>query len=109
MKTSWSDRFLGRSNADKPVVVARKYLISGRVQGVGYRFFAEREARSLGVRGYVKNLTDGSVEVYAMGDKRALKKFARLLAEGPGSALVKNVTEMDALVDSRFTRFQIEG
>ena len=46
--------------------IARTYTISGRVQGVGFRFFAERWANQLGVRGYVKNCADGTVEVYAI-------------------------------------------
>ena len=48
--------------------LARKFIVSGRVQGVGYRFFAERCANRLGVSGYVKNCWDGTVEVYAVGD-----------------------------------------
>ncbi|MGH9398048.1 MAG: acylphosphatase [Terriglobia bacterium] len=94
-------------NVEK-MAIARKYLISGMVQGVGYRFFAEREAKSLGLRGYVKNLPDGRVEAYAIGDERALKKFGRRLAEGPGSALVKRVEEADDPVDERYIGFGIE-
>ncbi len=48
--------------------IAKKFLITGRVQGVGYRYFAERWASQLGICGYVKNLWDGNVEVYAIGD-----------------------------------------
>src|SRR2546422_7507960 len=54
--------------------VAKKYVVSGRVQGVGYRFFAERVAQELGMGGYVKNLWDGRVEVYAIGDEALLER-----------------------------------
>ena len=89
--------------------VAKKYEISGRVQAVGYRFFAERVANQLGVRGYVKNLWDDKVEVYAIGDEASLEEFKRHLAEGPRSAQVTGIEESDEPVNSRYTRFVIEG
>lgn len=89
------------------ILLARKYWISGRVQGVGFRFFAEREAKSLGLRGYVRNLADGRVEAYAIGDKQSLKQFKRLLDEGPGSAHVTHVEEFEEPLDERYTSFQI--
>ncbi len=89
--------------------VAKKFLISGRVQAVGYRFFAERWANQLGIRGYVKNLWDGNVEVYAIGDEALLGEFKRRLVEGPRSAQVAGVEEFDEPVNSRYTSFLIEG
>jgi acylphosphatase len=89
--------------------LARKYSISGRVQGVGFRFFAERVANQLGIRGYVKNLWDGSVEVYAIGDENSLEKFKRHLAEGPRSARVSNIEESEEPVRKEYTDFMIEG
>lgn len=89
--------------------VARKYLISGRVQGVGYRYFAERVANQLGIRGYVKNLWNGDVEVYAIGDDASLEEFKRQLAEGPRSARVKGIQEFEQPVDKRYSQFVIEG
>jgi len=88
---------------------AKKFLIQGRVQGVGFRYFADRWATQLGIRGYVKNLWDGNVEVYAIGDAPALDEFKRHLAEGPRSAYVTAVDESDEPVDSRYNRFIIEG
>jgi len=88
---------------------AKKFVISGRVQGVGYRFFAERWAEQLGIAGYVKNLWDGSVEAYAIGDATALEEFKIRLAEGPRSARVTAVSESDEAVDKRFVHFVIEG
>ena len=89
--------------------IARKYLIKGRVQGVGFRYFADRWASQLGICGYVKNLWDGSVEVYAIGDLPAIDELKRQLAEGPRSAHVTSIDETDEAVDARCRRFSIEG
>jgi acylphosphatase len=89
--------------------VAKKYIISGRVQAVGYRFFAERVANQLGICGHVKNLWDDTVEVYAIGDEASLEELKRHLAEGPRSALVTGIEESEAPVNSRYNRFVIEG
>jgi acylphosphatase len=88
--------------------IAKKFVISGRVQGVGYRFFAERWAGQLGLVGYVKNLWDGTVEVYAIGEAAVLEQFELRLAEGPRSAHVTGVSESDAPVDKRYNYFMIE-
>jgi len=90
------------------VKVARKYVISGRVQAVGYRFFAERWANQLGLRGYVKNLPDGTVEVYAIGEDISLEEFKRRLTEGPRSARVTGVEESDEPINKTYNRFLIE-
>ena len=63
------------------------------VQGVGYRFFALRTAERLGVAGYVKNLRDGHVEVYAIGTKEQLHSLCAELERGPSAASVSGVTE----------------
>lgn len=88
--------------------VARKYVILGRVQGVGFRYFAERWANRLGISGYVKNCWDGSVEVYAVGDAVSLEEFRSHLAEGPHSARVTNIAESEEAVDKRRATFVIE-
>lgn len=89
--------------------LAKRFLIFGRVQGVGFRFFADRWASQLGIYGYVKNLWDGNVEVYAIGDLAALEEFKHQLSVGPRSARVSEVQESDASVDRRYNRFLIEG
>lgn len=89
--------------------IARTYVISGRVQGVGYRYFAEGFARQLGIRGYVKNLWGGSVEVYAIGDEVSLAEFKRRLAEGPRSAHVKGIEESEEAINNSYSSFVIEG
>ncbi|MBI2833611.1 MAG: acylphosphatase [Acidobacteria bacterium] len=79
-----------------PVVVARRYLISGRVQGVGFRYFAYDRARIEGVHGYVRNLPDGCVEVFAEGDLESVERFEMALRNGPRGARVESVEVDDA-------------
>lgn len=66
-------------------------LIHGRVQGVGFRYFAIEKGLSLSLRGYARNLDDGSVEVLAQGPRPALEHLLALLWRGPGSASVSHV------------------
>jgi acylphosphatase len=89
--------------------IAKKFLITGRVHGVGFRYFAERWASQLGICGYVKNLWDGSVEVYAIGNAMAIEELKRQLAEGPRSARVAGISESDEPLDKRYNHFMIEG
>lgn len=88
---------------------AKRYVVMGRVQGVGFRFFTENWANRLGLSGYVKNCADGSVEAYAMGDAAALEEFKARLAEGPRSARVDQIQEFDEQVQSSYKRFVIES
>ncbi|HEV2350335.1 MAG TPA: acylphosphatase [Terriglobia bacterium] len=88
--------------------VARTYVISGRVQGVGFRYYAEHVAHQLGIRGFVKNLSSGSVEVYAIGEEMSLEEFKRHLAEGPRSARVTGIEESEETVSPEYSRFRIE-
>ena len=88
---------------------AKRFYIAGMVQGVGYRFFAERVANRLGVAGYVKNLRDGRVEVYAIGSSEQLKALRAELERGPRAASISAFTEEDAAVVARYAgRFSIE-
>jgi acylphosphatase len=77
------------------MLAARRYVITGRVQGVGFRFFTEAAAVREGLRGWVRNVADGSVEVVAEGDREALERFERLIGHGPPGARVDrfDVTE----------------
>lgn len=88
---------------------ARRYYITGMVQGVGYRYFAQRAAKRLGLAGYVRNLRDGRVEVYAIGGPEALNKLKTELERGPGSAQVSSVMEEVAALDRESRRgFSVE-
>ena len=93
----------------KETLHARLYRVSGTVQGVGFRYFASRTARQLGINGYAKNLRDGRVEVYAIGTPLKLAALRKELQRGPRSAVVSDVTEEDAAIQSQFEHsFSIE-
>ena len=83
-------------------LVAKRFYVSGSVQGVGYRFFAQRAANALGVRGYVKNLRDGRVEVFAIGTVEQHKELRRLLERGPLGSDVTEVLEEPAPVETQY-------
>ena len=68
--------------------VARRYRIGGRVQGVGFRFFTEAAAIREGLHGWVRNLSDGRVEVGAEGEAEAIERFERHIRHGPPFARV---------------------
>lgn len=88
---------------------AKLYYISGSVQGVGYRFFAQRVAVRLGLTGYVKNLRDGRVEAYAIGAPAQLAAFRQELERGPRTATVRGVIEEAAGIEDRYSSdFSIE-
>ena len=80
----------------KHVQDARRWIISGRVQGVGYRYFAQRAASDLGLTGYARNLEDGRVEVYAAGSADKLDQLAGALRQGPRWSDVRGVEEQVA-------------
>jgi len=89
--------------------LAKRFYVSGAVQGVGFRFFAERAAAQLGVAGYVKNLFDGRVEVYAIGSVAQLNELKSELRRGPRMASVDQVAENDAEILPEFSHaFSIE-
>jgi len=83
----------------------RRYLISGRVQGVNFRSATRQRARELGVQGYARNLPDGRVEVLAGGEPAAMEQLENFLWQGPSFARVTSVEseETDALVPLGFT------
>ncbi|MBZ5555131.1 MAG: acylphosphatase [Acidobacteriia bacterium] len=89
--------------------IARRFRISGRVQGVGYRYFVYHSAGQLQLKGYVRNLPDGDVEVYAIGNIAQLEQLKEKLLEGPRMARVTHVDDSTAPVDPDYTLFHIEG
>ena len=88
--------------------IARRFTVKGRVQGVGYRFFAIRAAHRLGVVGSVKNLPDGSVEALAEGSAEAVAEFRAELWRGPAYAHVTAVDEADVKPSGRYQSFNVE-
>lgn len=88
--------------------IARRFIVSGRVQGVGFRFFAIRAAHRLGVVGRVKNLPDGRVEAIAEGDRNAVAEFRAELWRGPSYSEVTAVEEADIKPAGRYKSFEVE-
>jgi len=87
-------------------VPAARYVVRGRVQGVGYRYFVLRHAEELGVAGFARNLPDGSVEVIGEADEAALLKLEGRLAEGPAFAHVTGV-EREAVAERGASGFHV--
>src|SRR5215470_1147320 len=88
---------------------ARRFVVRGRVQGVGFRWFVEREAHILGISGWVRNNADGSVEVLAQGSRQQLLGLRLRLRQGPRAARVDDVEEFEAKPVSGLNTFRIEG
>ena len=78
------------------MTAARRYVVRGRVQGVGFRYFVQREAGRLELAGWVRNLDDGCVEVHAQGPVARLDELAAALHRGPRFSEVRGVEEIEA-------------
>jgi acylphosphatase len=90
-------------------VESRRFVVRGRVQGVGFRWFVEREARILGIAGWVRNNADGSVEVLGIGTREQLAGLRSRLHQGPRAARVDDVQESEARPIAGLNTFRIEG
>jgi acylphosphatase len=90
-------------------VQARRFVVRGRVQGVGFRWFVEREAHILQIAGWVRNNHDGSVEVLAQGTRDQLLGLRSRLREGPRAARVDAVEETESQPAANMISFRIEG
>ena len=88
--------------------VARKFSIRGEVQGVGYRFFAQRAAARHQVVGYVRNCSDGTVEALAEGSPNSVEAFKHDLVTGPQWAVVDQVEEIVLEPTGSYSAFRIE-
>jgi acylphosphatase len=88
--------------------VARKFFVRGEVQGVGYRFFAQRAAARHQVVGYVRNCPDGSVEAFAEGPASNVEAFKADLATGPQWAVVDQLEEINLEPTGTYSAFRIE-
>ena len=89
------------------MLVARRYVIGGRVQGVGFRLFTEAAALREGLQGWVRNLPDGRVEIVVEGDAEAVVRFERHVRHGPPSARVEDVQVDESTPAGRATGFTI--
>jgi acylphosphatase len=89
------------------MTIARRFIIRGRVQGVGFRYFAVRAARHAGVVGTVRNLPDGSVEAIAEGAPEALADFREQVGRGPSYSHVASVDETELAPTGRYHAFDV--
>jgi len=80
-------------------MICRHYLVSGRVQGVFYRSSAQRQARQLGLQGWVRNLADGRVEIVVCGDEDGVNTIEKWLEIGPEYAKVTNIEGVAENID----------
>jgi acylphosphatase len=96
------------TSAEKSIQASR-FLVRGRVQGVGFRWFVEREAHILQIAGWVRNNADGTVEVLAQGTSEQLAGLQSRLQQGPRAARVDNVEVSPAEPVPGITSFQVRG
>ncbi len=82
--------------------LAKRYIVSGMVQGVGFRFFTQAAAEKLRIHGFVRNLPDGRVEVFAMGAPQQHAEFRAMLERGPRFSSIREVQEETAVPDPRY-------
>ena len=94
-------------NADRPRQVG--YRVMGRVQGVGYRWWTCRVARTLGLRGTGRNCADASVEIHVTGEVVAIRDFESRLLQGPAGAVVQSVEPFESTVPLPEDDFRIVG
>ena len=82
--------------------------VYGRVQGVGYRYFALRQGELLGLKGYVRNCIDGSVELEVEGEKAIIEQFTQILKEGPRFSQVSKVDLTFNEYEAKYSHFSVE-
>lgn len=97
------------SNRDQSALQARRFLVRGRVQGVGFRWFVERQAHILGIAGWVRNNADGAVEVFVQGTGEQINNLHAQLRQGPRAARVDTVEVSEVPVAQSLKNFRIEG
>lgn len=90
------------------MTIARRLFISGEVQGVGFRFFAQRSAARYQVRGYIRNLADGRVEALVEGSEKAVRSFTLDMAAGPINSRVGQIEEIVLDPSGSYSTFRIE-
>ena len=88
-------------------MIARRAIVSGRVQGVGFRFFTEDAAAREGINGWVRNVPDGRVEIEAEGEAEAIERFEHRIRHGPPGARVERVEVTDGVTSHHNTGFTV--
>jgi acylphosphatase len=106
---NWKSTIIPGMTSTEKAAEARRFVVRGRVQGVGFRWFVEREAHILGIAGWVRNNADGSVEILAQGTRDQLSGLRSRLREGPRAARVDAVEESEARPAAELSSFRIEG
>jgi acylphosphatase len=91
------------------MIIAKRCLVSGRVQGVGFRFFVQERAAVEGLHGWVRNLPDGRVEAWLEGDDESVTRVERAIQRGPAGAHVEHVIVEEVTPARRATGFSIRG
>lgn len=89
-------------------MIARRFFVAGMVQGVGYRYFAQRAAAKHQVKGFIRNLPDGRVEAFAQGNENQVSGFRDDLATGPRFSKVEQIEELVEELTQEFSTFRIE-
>jgi acylphosphatase len=95
--------------SERPAVETRGFIVRGRVQGVGFRWYVEREASVLGIVGWVRNNPDGAVEVLATGTREQINALHEKLRMGPRAARVDDIQKFAAHPVKGLKTFRIEG
>ena len=90
------------------MIIAKRYFVSGRVQGVGFRYYLQDHAAVEGVHGYVRNLSDGRVEALLEGDDASVLRVERALRRGPAGARVDDVVVETSVPSGRATGFSVK-
>lgn len=98
----------GRSAAPAEKPVSLEVRVTGRVQGVGFRYFTSEVAQALGLVGYVMNMRDGGVRAYAEGRREILEHFLSALRQGPAGALVREVRPVWGTATGQYPTFAIQ-
>jgi acylphosphatase len=88
--------------------MAAQILVKGRVQGVGFRWFAMREAESLGITGYVKNLVNGQVEIFVEGERDIVQHFKQIMNRGPSYGRVDELDFTEMPFQDKYRNFSVE-
>ncbi|MBN1406590.1 MAG: acylphosphatase [Calditrichaceae bacterium] len=87
--------------------IAYKIIVQGKVQGVGYRWFTLQIAQQLNIKGYVKNLDNGDVEIFAQGDEASIHEMLVQLRKGPSFSNVTNIAILDVDIDHNLNQFKV--